>query len=132
MKEISELHFPENLRYSKDHEWARPEKDLFVVGISDYAQDQLGDIVYVDLPATGSQIKKGADFGSVESVKAVSELFMPLGGEVVAVNTQLGDTPELVNTEPYGNGWMIKIKPSDPGEYQQLMDQKRYLATLKG
>ncbi len=132
MKEISELNFPENVRYSKDHEWARPEKDLFVVGISDYAQDQLGDIVYVDLPAAGSKIKKGADFGSVESVKAVSELYMPLGGAVVAVNTQLGDNPELVNSAPYGNGWMIKVKPDDPGEYQQLMDQKRYLATLKG
>jgi glycine cleavage system H protein len=132
MKAIDELKFPADVRYSKDHEWARPEKDLFVVGISDYAQDRLGDIVFVDLPATGSKIKTGADFGSVESVKAVSELFMPIGGEVVAVNTQLGDNPELVNTEPYANGWMIKVKPNDPGEFQQLMDQKRYLATLEG
>ncbi|MFZ1985715.1 MAG: glycine cleavage system protein GcvH [Desulfatitalea sp.] len=132
MKEIDELHFPDDIRYSSDHEWARPEKDLFVVGISDYAQDQLGDVVFVELPAKGSKIKKGTDFGSVESVKAVSELFMPLGGEVVAVNNQLEGSPELVNTEPYSGGWMIKIQPGDPGEYQQLMDRKAYLTTLKG
>lgn len=132
MKEIDELHFPDDIRYSNDHEWARSEKNLFVVGISDYAQDQLGDVVFVELPAKGSKIKKGADFGSVESVKAVSELFMPLGGEVVAVNSKLEDSPELVNTEPYSGGWMIKVQPSDPGEFQQLMDRKAYLASLKG
>ncbi|RJQ68190.1 MAG: glycine cleavage system protein GcvH [Desulfobacteraceae bacterium] len=132
MKEIDELNFPDDVRYSKDHEWARPEGKEFVVGISDYAQDQLGDIVYVELPAKGSHKKHGEEFGSVESVKAVSELFMPMGGEVTALNTDLEDRPELVNHQPYTGGWMIKIKPSDPGEYNKLMDRKAYVATLKG
>jgi glycine cleavage system H protein len=132
MKEIDELSFPEDVRYSKDHEWARPEGELFVVGISDYAQDQLGDIVFVELPAKGTQLKKGDEFGSVESVKAVSELFMPMGGEVVALNADVEDSPELVASAPYAGGWMIKIKPSRPEEYDELMDRAAYLAMLKG
>ncbi len=132
MKEIDELNFPENIRYSKDHEWARPEGDLYVVGISDYAQDQLGDIVFVELPETGTRIAKNDEFGSVESVKAVSELYMPMGGEVVEINADLEENPELVNSKPYESGWMIKIKPANAGEFDQLMDQPAYTASLKG
>ncbi|MBR9981995.1 MAG: glycine cleavage system protein GcvH [Desulfatitalea sp.] len=132
MKDIEELHFPEDIRYSQDHEWARPEGDLFVVGISDYAQDQLGDIVFVELPATGRTLTEGEDFGSVESVKAVSELLAPLAGEVVAVNAELEDQPEMVNSQPYKGGWMMKIKPANGADYDQLMDRDAYLNMLKG
>lgn len=132
MKEIDELDFPDDVRYSKDHEWARPEGELFVAGISDYAQDQLGDIVYVELPPKGTKKNQGEEFGSVESVKAVSELFMPIGGEVVALNADLEDRPELVSSQPYSGGWMIKIKPTDPEEFKQLMDRDAYVAMLKG
>lgn len=132
MKEIDALRFPDDIRYSPDHEWTRKEGDLFAVGISDYAQDQLGDVVFTELPETGSGIDKGEVFGSVESVKAVSELFMPLAGEIVAVNSQLEESPELVNNDPYGEGWMIKVKAADPASYEQLMDQEAYLAHLKG
>jgi glycine cleavage system H protein len=132
MKEIEELTFPDNIRFSQEHEWARPEGDLFVVGITDYAQDQLGDIVFVELPAKGSILEKGEEFGTVESVKAVSELFMPIGGEVTALNGELEDRPELVNSDPYERGWMIKIKPDDPGAFDRLMERDAYLNFLKG
>jgi glycine cleavage system H protein len=132
MKEISELNLPANLRYSKDHEWARQEGDLFVVGINDYAQDQLGDVVFTELPEPGSTFSQGDEFGTVESVKAVSELYMPLSGEVTEINSALEDSPELINNEPYKGGWMIKIRPSDPGEVDNLLDHDAYLAMLKG
>jgi len=132
MKEIDELNFPDSVRYSKDHEWARPDGDLYTVGISDYAQDQLGDIVFVELPEVGANIAKNEEFGSVESVKAVSELFMPIGGEVVEVNAGLEDSPELVNEKPYEDGWMVKIKPSATKEFDQLMDKATYITSLKG
>jgi glycine cleavage system H protein len=132
MKEISELNIPADRRYSKDHEWAQPQGALFSVGINDYAQDQLGDIVFVELPAIGSTFAKGEEFGTVESVKAVSELFMPLAGEVVEINPALEESPELVNNDPYGQGWMLKLKTSDPGSYESLLEQEAYLATLKG
>jgi glycine cleavage system H protein len=132
MKELSELNIPADRRYSKDHEWAQPQGALFAVGINDYAQDQLGDIVFVELPAIGSTFAKGEEFGTVESVKAVSELFMPLAGEVVEINPALEESPEMVNNDPYGQGWMLKLKPSDPGSYESLLDQETYLATLKG
>jgi glycine cleavage system H protein len=108
------------------------EKDQAVIGISDYAQDQLGDIVFVELPQVGDTFEKGVEFGTVESVKAVSELYMPLGGEVVAVNETLEESPELVNNDPYSGGWMIKIKPSNADEMDQLMRKEAYLDMLKG
>ena len=126
MKELSELNFPDDVMYTDDHEWTRVENDEAVIGISDYAQDQLGDIVFVELPQVGEAFEKGAEFGTVESVKAVSELFLPVGGEVVAVNDALEDTPELVNADPYTDGWLFKIKLSDPAEIDGLHDAEAY------
>jgi glycine cleavage system H protein len=132
MKEIDALKFPDDLRYSQDHEWARKDGDVFTVGISDFAQDQLGDVVFVELPEPGGTFDKGQEFGTVESVKAVSELFMPVAGQVVAVNTGLEDGPERVNNDPYGQGWMIQVKPSDPGDFDELMNREAYMAHVKG
>ena len=132
MKEISELNLPEDVRYADDHEWAKKSGDTVRIGISDYAQDQLGDIVFVELPEVGSTFNKGDEFGTVESVKAVSELYMPIGGEVTAINETLTDEPELVNTDPYGGGWMIEVKASDPAEMDSLKSKPDYLAMLKG
>ncbi len=132
MKDISELNLSNDVKYFEDHEWAKLENDEAVIGISDFAQDQLGDIVFVELPQKGDTFEKGTEFGTVESVKAVSELYMPLSGEVVAVNEKLEESPELVNTQPYTEGWMIRIKPSNVDEMEQLMDKEAYLAMLKG
>lgn len=132
MKEISELQFPNDYLYAKDHEWAKPEGDKVRVGISDYAQDQLGDIVFVELPQVGTRRTKGEQFGTVESVKAVSELYMPVGGEVLSVNKTIEESPELVNKQPYESGWMVEIKLSDPGELKGLMNRDAYLSFLKG
>jgi len=132
MKEISELTFPDDLRYAEDHEWAEQDGDTIKIGISDYAQDQLGDIVFVELPAVGDTFDKGGEFGTVESVKAVSELYLPLGGEIVAINEALEDAPESVNNAPYTDGWMIETKPGNPDEYNALMDKAAYLDMLKG
>ncbi|MBI9085853.1 MAG: glycine cleavage system protein GcvH [Desulfobacterales bacterium] len=132
MKEISQLNLPEDVRYAEDHEWVKSEGETAKIGISDYAQDQLGDVVFVELPQVGDALEKGTEFGTVESVKAVSELFMPVGGEIVAVNTALEEAPEQVNTDPHGQGWMIEIKPGDPAEIDALMDKAAYLAMLKG
>ena len=131
MKEISELYLPDDVRYTEDHEWARPGGDNARVGIDDYAQNQLGDIVFVELPQVGDTFKKGQEFGTVESVKAVAELYMPVGGEVLRVNTGLETSPELVNTEPYGEGWMIEVKPTDPNEFGSLMTRDLYVERLK-
>jgi len=132
MKEISELELPEDVRYAEDHEWARPEGEKIRVGISDYAQDQLGDVVFVELPQEGESFAKGDEFGSVESVKAVSELYMPVGGEILATNKLLEESPELVNKSPYQDGWMIEIKPNNQSELDSLMDRDAYLEMLKG
>ena len=132
MKELNELNFPAKVRYAESHEWARSEGDRVKVGISDYAQDQLGDIVFVELPEVGDTLGKDEEFGTVESVKAVSELYMPLAGEIVAVNSSLEDAPEKVNNTPYGDGWMIEIKAENPSELDALMDNDAYLGTLKG
>jgi glycine cleavage system H protein len=131
-KKIEELIFPEEIRYTDDHEWAKPEGDLLKIGITDYAQDQLGDIVFAELPEPGDTFDKGEEFGTLESVKAVSEIYMPVGGEIAAINEDLADTPELLNSEPYGGGWLITIKPADPGEFDGLMDKAAYIAALKG
>jgi glycine cleavage system H protein len=132
MKEISELNLPEDVKYTEDHEWAKLDGDVATIGISDYAQDQLGDIVFVELPETGSSFDKGEEFGTVESVKAVSELYMPLSGEIVEINPDLEDAPEQVNSDPYGGGWMMKIKIADTAEFEALMDKDAYLESLKG
>ena len=132
MKRIEEIHLPEELRYSPDHEWVRPEGDLARVGLTDYAQDQLGDIVYVELPSIGAHIVQGAVFATVESVKSVSECYMPLAGEIVAVNGPLADNPVLLNQSPYGDGWMVMVKPDDPAAVSQLLTAEAYLARLKG
>ena len=132
MKELNELNFPDDVRYAESHEWARSGGDGVKVGISDYAQDQLGDIVFVELPEVGDTLGKGEEFGTVESVKAVSELYMPVAGEVVAINDTLEDAPEKVNNTPYGDGWMIEIKAENPSELDDLMDNNAYLGTLKG
>ena len=132
MKEISELNLPGDVRYAEDHEWARPEDDKVKVGINDYAQDQLGDIVFVELPDVGDTFEAGEEFGTVESVKAVSELYMPIGGEILAVNTALEELPELVNNSPYDDGWMIEVKPSNPADFEDLMTADVYLKMLKG
>ena len=132
MKAISELNLPEDVRYTDDHEWAKKNGDTVRMGISDYAQDQLGDIVFVELPEVGSSFDKGEEFGTVESVKAVSELYMPIGGEVTAINEALADEPELVNSDPYNGGWMIEIKASDPAELEAMKSKADYLEMLKG
>ncbi len=132
MKELEELIIPEDLRYTKDHEWARLEGDLVACGVTDYAQDQLGDIVFVELPQVGDTVSKGDEFGTVESVKAVAELYSPIGGEVVEINGELEESPQLVNQDPYGKGWMIKVRPSNPGELDDLMDAQQYEEMLKG
>ena len=132
MKAISELNQPEDARYTDDHEWVKKNGDVVRMGISDYAQDQLGDIVFVELPDVGSTFDKGEEFGTVESVKAVSELYMPMGGEVTAINEALADAPETVNSDPYDGGWMIEIKASDPAELEAMKSKADYLEMLKG
>ena len=120
------MNFPSDLKYTKEHEWVRIEGDTGVVGISDYAQDMLGDIVYLDLPAAGAPLTKLGKMGEIESVKAVSELYSPVSGEVIEVNQEAVDSPELVNSEPYGRGWLIKLRLSDAGELAALMDASAY------
>ena len=132
MKEIDELNLPEDLNYTEDHEWARSEQDKVRVGISDYAQDQLGDIVFVELPQAGVRIEKGKELGTVESVKTVSELYMPVSGEVLSFNAALEDAPELLNDDPYGAGWMIEVKPDNPAELDSLLNKQAYLEFLQG
>ena len=113
-------------KYQESHEWARQEGDLIVCGITDHAQDSLSDVVYVELPDIGSVLNQGEVFGVVESVKAASDLYMPVSGEIIEINEALADTPETVNTDPYGAGWMIKIKPSDPSEWDNLLSGAEY------
>jgi glycine cleavage system H protein len=122
--------YPDDLRYTKDHEWLRRQGDRAVVGITHHAQAQLGDVVFVELPAVGRKLKCGESFGTVESVKAVSELFSPVSGEVVEVNAALAKKPETVNGDPYGQGWMIAVKVADPKEIDALMDAARYRQSI--
>lgn len=124
------MNFPENLKYTKDHEWVRIEGDMAFVGITDFAQHELGDIVYVDIPSKGKTVKQHEVFGTVEAVKTVSDLFMPLSGDVMEVNSGLDAAPESVNTDPYGNGWMIKVKISDNSEVGGLLDAAAYKSLI--
>lgn len=121
-----------NARYAETHEWARKEGDWIVCGISDHAQDELSDVVYVELPEVGDSFDQGESFGVVESVKAASDLYMPMGGEIVEVNDTLEDSPEIINKDPYGEGWMIKFKPSDPGEWDDLLSPEEYESSVAG
>ena len=132
MKDINDVTLPADIHYAESHEWAKAEGENVKVGLTDFAQDQLGDIVFVEMPEVGETFDKGAEFGTVESVKAVSELYMPLGGEIVAVNSALEDSPEFINNTPYSDGWMIAVKPNDPAELEGLMTKDAYLTSLKG
>ncbi|MBM7115375.1 glycine cleavage system protein GcvH [Archangium primigenium] len=122
---------PENLKYTQEHEWIRAEGNRLVVGITDHAQQTLGDVVYVELPKVGATVEMGAPFGTVESVKAVSELFMPVSGKVVKVNEEVVEDPELVNTDPYSDGWLIEIEPTDSKQVGELLDAAKYGELLK-
>lgn len=124
--------FDESVKYQESHEWARKEGDLVVVGISDYAQDSLGDVVYVELPEVGATHKKGDAFGVVESVKAASDVYLPVSGEVVEINSALEDEPSTVNEAPFGGGWLVRVKPSDPSELDGLMSASEYEEFTKG
>ena len=117
---------PDDLHYSKDHEWVRVDGNIAIVGITDYAQDSLGDVVYVELPKTGDEFAANESFGSVESVKAVSEMFSPVSGEIVGTNETLADAPEKVNTDPYGDGWMIRVEMSNAGEVDSMLTAAEY------
>ena len=132
MKELSQLNLPDDLTYSKEHEWTKTEGEQVRIGITDFAQDQLGDIVFVELPEEGASFARNDEFSTLESVKAVSEVYMPVGGTVVAVNSDLEDKPELVNQDPYGQGWLILLKLDNPAELDELMDKGAYLNMLKG
>ena len=124
------MNIPSNLKYTKDHEWVKVDGDVATVGITDYAQDQLGDIVFVDIQTQGETLDKEEVFGAIEAVKTVADAFMPVSGEVIEVNAALEGAPQTVNTDPYGEGWMIKIKMSNPSEIDELMDSDAYAATL--
>jgi glycine cleavage system H protein len=121
---------PEDLRYSSDHEWAKIEGDRVRVGITDYAQDTLGDVVFVQIPEVGTEVEAGAAFGEVESTKSVSELYAPVSGTVVEVNSDLADTPNRLNEDPYGEGWVCVIEPSDPAQLDELLDAAGYQALV--
>lgn len=120
------MNIPQDLKYTKDHEWVRIEGDQVVIGVTDFAQKELGDIVYVDVDTEGDTLEKEEVFGSVEAVKTVSDLFMPVSGEVVEFNEDLEDAPELVNNDPYGDGWMIKIAVSEMGDLEELLSADQY------
>lgn len=124
---------PEELRYTEEHEWvATREGALVRVGITEYAQDQLGDVVFVDLPEVGKQVGAGDPFGEAESTKSVSELFAPVDGEIVAVNSAVSDSPELINSDPYGEGWLVEIRLDDPAGLEALLEAEAYQALIKG
>lgn len=124
------VEIPPDLKYTEEHEWLLAEEDLFVIGITHHAQDALGDVVYVELGEVGDRLEAGRPFGVVESVKAASDLFAPISGEIVATNEALFDAPELVNSDPYGDAWMIKVRPSDEAELEKLLDADAYRAHL--
>lgn len=124
------MNIPSNLKYSKDHEWVLVEGNIATVGITDFAQDQLGDIVFVDIQTEGEDVAKDENFGAIEAVKTVADALMPVSGKVIEVNLELEGAPELVNQDPYGKGWMIKVEMSDPAEVDTLMDAAQYEAMI--
>lgn len=125
------MNFPNELKYSQDHEWIRVDGEVAYIGITEFAQDQLGDVVYVDINTIGDQVAAGDVFGSVEAVKTVSDLYMPVSGEVLEFNEALENAPELVNSDPYGEGWMVKIKIEDPAQLATLLDAEAYTALVQ-
>ena len=124
------MNTPNNLKYTKDHEWVKIDGDIATVGITDYAQDQLGDIVFVDIQTMGETLEREEIFGAIEAGKTVADAFMPLSGEIIEVNEELEAEPQAVNSDPYGKGWMIKIKISNPAEVEELLDADGYLALI--
>ena len=132
MKAINELNMPEDIRYADDHEWARVEGDKIRVGLDDYAQDQLGDIVFVGLPEVGATFKKGEEFATVDSVKASAECYIPVSGKIIDINTALEESPQLVNQSPYKDGWFVLVKPDDLSELNDLMTSNACIEKLKG
>ena len=124
------MNFPSNVKYTREHEWIRQEGDVAYVGITDYAQEQLGDIVFVDIQTEGETLEAGETFGTIEVVKTISDLFIPVAGEVLEQNAALADQPELVNQDPYGEGWLIKIKPSADADFDNLLDAEAYKALV--
>ncbi len=124
------MEFPQELKYTEDHEWIRVEGNVGTIGITDHAQGELGDIVYVDIPNPSANVNKGDSFGTIEAVKTVAEMFTPVTGQLVEINSGLNDAPETVNSDPYGNGWIAKIKLSNPDELNSLMDADAYKAHL--
>ena len=126
------MNFPQNLKYTNEHEWIRVEGDIAYVGITDYAQEQLGDIVFVDTPTVGETLEAGETFGTIEVVKTISDLFLPLAGEILEQNEALEENPELVNKDPYGEGWLIKMKPADASAAEDLLDAEAYKAVVNG
>lgn len=126
------MNFPQNLKYTNEHEWIRVEGDIAYVGITDYAQKQLGDIVFVDIPTVGETLEANETFGTIEVVKTISDLFLPVAGEVLEQNESLEENPELVNKDPYGEGWLIKMKPADIKDIDDLLDAEAYKAVVNG
>ncbi|WP_455673446.1 glycine cleavage system protein GcvH [Phocaeicola sp.] len=124
------MEFPSNVKYTKEHEWIRVEGDVAYVGITDYAQEQLGDIVFVDIPTVGETLEKEEVFGTIEVVKTISDLFLPVAADILEENEALADNPELVNQDPYGEGWLIKIKPNDISDVDDLLDAEAYKAVI--
>mgnify|MGYP000171725224 FL=1 len=124
------MNFPTDVKYTKEHEWIRVEGDIAYVGITDYAQEQLGDIVFVDIPTVDETLAAGETFGTIEVVKTISDLFLPVSGTILEQNEALADQPELVNQDPYGEGWIIKIKPADDANFDELLDAEAYKALV--
>lgn len=131
MKEINELSFIDSVKYSKEHTWAKVEGEMISVGISDFAQDRLGEIIFIELPEAGDTFEQDEVFGSIESVKSVSQLYMPISGEITEINPELESTPEIVNQAPFSEGWMIKVKPVDDAQLSSLLSADEYKATIE-
>ena len=130
IKILSAMNVPENLKYTKDHEWLRVEGDNAYVGVTDFAQGELGDVVFIEIETKGETLSKGEVFGTIEAVKTVSDMFMPVSGEVLEVNPELENTPDIVNKDPFGAGWMVKIKMTNPAELNELLSAGDYKALL--